>query len=186
MPLAIIVTVIASMGGMMMVTKTGEMGQDSALDPLQVRLASIHHAAVGAGVFQIRSHEPEELSAWFTEKAERPVRLPSLQALGMGPVGGRILEMDGHKTPMAVYRDRSDLAGRSVEQPPLVLVMGGSGFPLKMDGGEPLAGGGGKIADFRGVRLLWLDRNGAPWMAVSQGTPEFMTQVAAVLKVEGG
>lgn len=176
LPLLIIMTVIGSMGGMLLVTETGEMGQDSAIDPVQVRLVSIHRAATGAGVFQNRSHDAGELSAWFTEQAGRPVTLPSLAAVGLEPAGGRMLTMEDRAVPMAVFREPLD------RKPPLVLIMGGPGFPLVMESGEPLAAGGGRLADFHGVRLLCLDRGGAPWMATTEGTPEFMARVAELLQ----
>ncbi|MDH5527052.1 MAG: zf-HC2 domain-containing protein [Nitrospirota bacterium] len=173
LPLAVIVTVLASMGGMLLVTETGEMGQDGP-DPLKVRLVSIHMAATGAGVFQVRSRDRDELSAWYSERAGRQVVVPSLAALGLEPVGGRMLDMDERPVPMVVYQDAIGQAE------PVVLVMGGPGFPLHMESGDPLPEGG-RRSDFQGAQLLYLERGGAPWMAISKASPERMSEVMGAL-----
>lgn len=49
----------------------------------------------------------EEMAAWFSDQLGEPVEIPSLRAVGLRLVGGRLLPVEGGPIAQLLYEDRS-------------------------------------------------------------------------------
>lgn len=179
-PLILISTVMMAVGVVLMVVETGNIagtGAPGASGDLPVKLANLHHAATGAGIYQIRSHDPDELTRWFSERMEAFAGVPDLAALDLEPTGGRTMELMKHPMSLLLYRNHSG------EPPAITLVQAGPDFELPQgpDGSVRISGREVHLGRQFGKELAWFATDSAAWMLASDRDREEMLKAMPVV-----
>jgi len=170
----------AALVGMTVTWVTLEMRNvGPGVSPFMETLASIHYAATQAGIFQVRTQDPEELAAWLTEHVGHPVTVPVLEELGLTPAGGRVVEIDGSPVPMALYRDYLG------DMPDLTLMAAGPEVNWSLEGWHSALEGERTVhhARFRGEDMALFSDGETLWMLVSTCGEEGMSQAARAVAV---
>ncbi|MDH4229362.1 MAG: hypothetical protein OEW11_06375 [Nitrospirota bacterium] len=191
LPLALVAGVIAAMGAMLLVMELGHPGggvggggpqaggaQNGAGIALGMDLMAIHRAATGAGVYQIRTGDPAELSAWFVQESGAAVPVPDLEGMGLEVSGGRLLRLLKQPAPMQVFQQPGGTALPGTEaQPPVVLILSPHGLDA-----EPLPGEDGpdgvRLASMSEVGMAFFTHGGRHWVVTSARDPEAMLSLA--------
>jgi len=177
LPLSVIGAAMVGMTVMWLSLETREATRGAS--PFMETLASIHYAATQAGIFQVRSQDPVELGAWLSEHVGHPVTVPVLDDLGLTPAGGRVVEIDGKRVAMALYRDYLG------DMPDLTLMAAGPevawspvGWRTAQEWGRPV-----HHARIRGEDLAVFHDGETLWMLVSTCGEEGMSQAARAVAV---
>jgi len=79
------------------------------LPPVVVEAAQAHHvfAEDRQRPVEFRAAARKEMAAWFSRHLGEPVEIPSLHAVGLRLVGGRLLSGDDGPVAQLIYEDRS-------------------------------------------------------------------------------
>jgi anti-sigma factor RsiW len=157
----------------MLVSMEGGTGRPGA-ELLRV-VTDVHYAATGAGIFQVRSHDRDELSRWLEERVGAFAAVPDATALGMTPAGGRVVEMGPHTLAMVLYRDYAD------ETPDITLLAAGPDFTWPEDVGaaEAMDGVPVHLARMRGMGVAAFAEDGVTCILVSTRDEDAMRRLAA-------
>jgi len=169
LPLSVLTAALVGMTGMWITLET--RGAGGGASPFMEALAGVHYAATQAGIFQVRTQDPEELSAWLSDHVGHPVTVPALTELGLTPAGGRVVDIDGRHLPMALYRDY--VGGR----PDLTLVAAGHEVAFSPEGWHTAQEWGRRVhhARVRGEDMAVYDDGQTLWILVSTGGEDAMT-----------
>lgn len=184
LPLVVILAVLVSMSFTIAIMKGGRVEEGRGASPFMIELISIHRAATGAGVFQIRSHDRRELSAWLGEQAGPFAAVPDLEAFGLTAAGGRTLELFRNAAAMILYRDYGEGA------PDVVVVAGPLALPEQFgDGVAHRVGGRDVYLDrYQGVAAAFLSTEAARWVLLSERDDEALLPLAGAMieQLDGG
>jgi anti-sigma factor (TIGR02949 family) len=172
LPLSVIGAALVGMTVMWITLETRNATRGAS--PFMETLASIHYAATQAGIFQVRTQDPDELAAWLTVHVGHPVTVPVLSRLGMTPAGGRVVEIDGKPVAMALYRDYEG------DQPDLTVMAAGPEVQWPPEGWRTAVEGGRAVhhARIRGEDMVLFHTGDTLWMLVSTCGEEGMSHAA--------
>jgi anti-sigma factor (TIGR02949 family) len=172
LPLSVIAAAMVGMTVMWINLEVRNAGRGAS--PFQETLASIHYAATQAGIFQVRTQDPDELAAWLTAHVGHPVTVPVLEGLGLTPAGGRVVEIDGKPVAMALYRDYEG------DQPDLTVMAAGPEVNWPPEGWRTAVEGGRTVqhARIRGEDMALFRTGDTLWMLVSTCGEEGMSHAA--------
>jgi anti-sigma factor (TIGR02949 family) len=176
LPLSVLGTALVGMTVLWLSLETRHAGQASAF---METLASIHYAATQAGIFQVRTQDPEELGLWLTEHVGHPVTVPVLDDLGLTPAGGRVVEIDGKPVAMALYRDYLG------DSPDLTLMAAGPDVTFSPEGWRTAQEWGRPVhhARVRGEDLALFSEGETLWMLISTCGEEGMSRAARAVSL---
>ena len=176
-PLVLIVSVMVVMGVVLMVVETGNISNSGNSGELPVELANLHYAATGAGVYQISSHDPDELFAWFSARLEAFAGVPDLAALDVEPTGGRVLNLMKHPMSLLLYRNHAGAP------PAITVVQAAADFVLPTGPDGPVKSSGQDVYLTRqyGLEVAWFATDDAVWMLVSKREREDMLALLPVV-----
>lgn len=175
LPLSVITAAMVGMTVMWITLETRNATRGAS--PFMETLASIHYAATQAGIFQVRTQDPDELAAWLTDHVGHPVTVPVLTELGLTPAGGRVVEIDGKPVAMALYRDYGG------GQPDLTVMAAGPEVKWAPEGWRTVVEGGRAVhhARIRGEDMALFHDGDTLWMLVSTCGEEGMSHAAAAV-----
>jgi anti-sigma factor (TIGR02949 family) len=171
-PLGVVLAVLVAMVAML-VSMEGGTGRPGG-ELLRV-VTDIHYAATGAGIFQVRTHDRDELSRWLEERVGPFATVPDAAALGMTPAGGRVVEMGPHTMAMVLYRD---YAG---DAPDITLLAAGPDFTWPADVGtaEAMDGVPVHMSRLRDMGVAAFAEDGVTCILVSTREADGMRRLAA-------
>lgn len=175
LPLSVVGFAIVAMTAMFISLEVKKAGRSAS--PLLETLATVHYAATQAGILQVRTQDPPELAVWLEDRLGRPVTVPALDHIGLTPAGGRVMELEGRRVPMVLYRDYGEGA------PDLTVIAAGTDFPWSSTGWSPAVLGdiGLHQASYRGQDMALFIHRGALWVLVSSRGETGMREVAGAM-----
>jgi anti-sigma factor (TIGR02949 family) len=176
-PLAALAALLVGITVMWVYTEVRRVGV--SVPEFMETLANIHYAATEAGIFQVRTQDRAELSAWLADHLGRPVTVPDLEVLGLVPAGGRVVTIQGVALPMALYRDYDG------NMPDMTVIAAGP--DLNWSPTHWRAAGLGDLtvhqARIRGQDMALVEDGGAVWIMISTCGEEEMRHVAGTVAV---
>jgi len=173
LPLAILSGLLVAMVALLVVMEGGGGREpaDDLLDPL----SQIHWAATEAGIFQVRTQDAGELTAWLAARTGPYAKVPPLDAVGLTATGGRVVHMGPRTLAMALYRDYGS------HTPDVTLLEGGADFAWPPDAGTVVDVNGhtARLLRYRGMGLSAFGRDGVTCVLISFRDPAAMRELTA-------